>query len=101
MKELHTNASEIAYKLLRIQKPIIKPGNRVLLVNLPGLDFVDAFFGCLRARVVLVLVIPPNPLQKGGQVLLHIGNIAKRCTPTAILSTFGYHLIVRATSRKI
>lgn len=99
-KELHKNASVIAYNLLTSQKPIIKPGDKVLLVYLPGLDFVDAFFGCLRARVVPVPVIPPDPSQRGGQALLHVINIAKKCIPTAILSTFSYHLAVRAASTK-
>nr|XP_027066369.1 uncharacterized protein LOC113692197 [Coffea arabica] len=99
-KEMDTNASVIAYKLLTSQKPTINPGDKVLLVYLPGLDFVDAFFGCLRARVVPVPVIPPDPLQRGGQALLHISNIAKRCNPAAILSTFSYHLTVRAASAK-
>lgn len=57
------NASCIARKLLSSQKPVIKPGDRVLLVHVPGLDFVDAFFGCLRARVLPVPVLPPDPLR--------------------------------------
>nr|KYP58460.1 Putative fatty-acid--CoA ligase fadD25 [Cajanus cajan] len=44
-EEQHLNASCIAHKLLTSQKPVIKPGDRVLLVYVPGLDFIDAFFG--------------------------------------------------------
>lgn len=62
-EELNVNASCIARKLLSSQKPIIKPGDRVLLVHVPGLDFVDAFFGCLRARVLPVPVLPPDPVK--------------------------------------
>ncbi|GFZ20652.1 hypothetical protein Acr_28g0013570 [Actinidia rufa] len=98
--ELHANASLIAHKLLTSRKPIIKPGDRVLLVYVPGLDFIEAFFGCLRARVIPVPVIPPDPLQRGGQALLHIENISKACDPVGILSTFSYHTSVRAASVK-
>ncbi|XP_059665191.1 uncharacterized protein LOC132311333 [Cornus florida] len=86
--------------LLRNQKPDIKFGDRVLLVHVPGLDFVDAFFGCLRARVIPVPVLPPDPLQRGGQALLKIQNIAQSCNAVAILSTIGYHSAVRAGSVK-
>ncbi|RDX95598.1 fadD28, partial [Mucuna pruriens] len=94
--EQHLNASCIAHKLLTSQKPVIKPGDRVLLVYVPGLDFIDAFFGCLRAKVLPVPVLPPDPMQRGGQALLKIENIAKSCGIVAILSTVGYHSAVRA-----
>ncbi|KAK1588428.1 hypothetical protein Q3G72_023158 [Acer saccharum] len=98
--ELHANASVIAHKLLTNEKPVIKPGDRVLLVYVPGLDFVDCFFGCLRARVLPVPVLPPDPLQRGGQALLKIENISKSCNAVAILSTIGYHSAIRAGSVK-
>lgn len=50
-QDVDARASLIAQKLLTSSKPVIKPGDRVLLLHPPGLDFVDAFFGCLRARV--------------------------------------------------
>nr|XP_011461912.1 PREDICTED: uncharacterized protein LOC105350727 [Fragaria vesca subsp. vesca] len=98
--ELHANASCIAHKILTCQKPVIKPGDRVLLVHVPGLDFIDAFFGCLRAKVLPVPVLPPDPLQRGGQALLKIENIAKSCNAKAILSTISYHWAVQAGSLK-
>ncbi|MBA0745067.1 hypothetical protein Gogos_007658 [Gossypium gossypioides] len=94
--ELHANASFIAQKILTSKKPVIRPGDRVLLVYVPGLDFVDAFFGCLRAKVLPVPVLPPDPLQRGGQALLKIENISKSCGAVAILSTIVYHSAVRA-----
>lgn len=98
--ELHANAFYIAQMLLTSKKPIIRPGDRVLLVHVPGLDFIDAFFGCLRARVLPVPVLPPDPLQRGGQALLKIENIAKACNAVAILSTVSYHAAVRAGAVK-
>ncbi|KAJ9540426.1 hypothetical protein OSB04_026932 [Centaurea solstitialis] len=98
--ELHANASCIAQKLLTSSKPVIAPGDRVVLLHVPGLDFVDAFFGCLRARVLPVPVLPPDPLQRGGQALLKLENIVKSCNAKAILSTVLYHGAVRAGSVK-
>ncbi|OWM69222.1 uncharacterized protein LOC116212053 isoform X2 [Punica granatum] len=98
--ELEANAAFIAHKLLTSQKPSIKRGDRVLLVHPPGLDFVDAFFGCLRARVIPVPVLPPDPLQRGGQALMKIENVAKVSNAVAILSTVGYHVAVRAGAVK-
>ncbi|XP_072977090.1 uncharacterized protein [Typha angustifolia] len=94
--ELRGNASHIANKLLTGSKPILKPDDRVLLVYLPGLEFIDAFFGCLRAKLIPVPVLPPDPLQRGGQALLKIENISKASNAVAILSTSSYHAAVRA-----
>ncbi|KAF3655908.1 hypothetical protein T459_01515 [Capsicum annuum] len=99
-RTLHSNASTVAQKLLTCKKPTILPGDRVLLIYIPGLDFVDAFFGCLRAKVIPVPAIPPDPTQGGGQALLHIANIAKTCDAVAILSTSKYHFTVQTFSVK-
>lgn len=98
--ELEANAACIAHKLMTCSNPSIKSGDRVLLVHLPGLDFVDAFFGCLRAKVIPVPLLPSDPLQRGGQALMKIENIAKVCDAVAILSTVGYHAAVRAGAVK-
>ncbi|XP_027911686.1 uncharacterized protein LOC114170408 [Vigna unguiculata] len=99
-RELCFNSSCIAHKLVTSQKPVIKPGDKVLLVYVPGLDFIDAFFGCLRAKVIPVPILPPDPMQRNGQSLKQIENIAKSCSIVAILSTVAYHSAVRAGSLK-
>ena len=38
----------------------LAPGERVLLLYPPGLDYIAAFFGCLYAGVVAVPVYPPR-----------------------------------------
>uniref|UniRef100_A0A7N0UGY7 Carrier domain-containing protein n=1 Tax=Kalanchoe fedtschenkoi TaxID=63787 RepID=A0A7N0UGY7_KALFE len=98
--ELNANASCIACKLRTDKKQLVKPGDRVLLVYVPGLDFIDAFFGCVRAGVVPVPALPPDPSKRGGggQSLLHIQNIATSCNAVAILSTFDYRTSVQASS---
>src|SRR5215213_2371794 len=42
---------------------VAAPGDRVLLVYPPGLEFMPAFFGCLFAGVVAVPVYPPDPTR--------------------------------------
>ncbi|XP_051120905.1 uncharacterized protein LOC127244416, partial [Andrographis paniculata] len=99
-QELHSNASKIAEKLMTSRNPIIKTRDRVLLVYPPGLDFIDAFFGCIRAGIVPVPVIPPDPSQNGGQSLLHLSNIARASGAVAILSTVSYDIMVKAASAR-
>ncbi|WP_320068789.1 AMP-binding protein [Micromonospora sp. RTGN7] len=40
-----------------------RPGDRAVLLLPPGLDYVNAFFGCLYAGVIAVPVYPPDPFQ--------------------------------------
>lgn len=98
--DAYSNAAQISKKLLISRNQNIKRGDRVLLVYPPGLDFIDAFFGCLRAGVIPVPAIPPDPSQKGGQALLHVSNTAKACNAAAILSTINYHITVKAASAR-
>ncbi|KAI3746583.1 hypothetical protein L6452_09018 [Arctium lappa] len=54
-------------KMLTISKPIITPGDRMVLLYVLGLDFIDTFFYCLRAKVLPVPVLPPDPLQEANK----------------------------------
>ena len=53
--ELHQRSLAIAAHL----QTWAAPGDRVLLLFPPGLEFIAAFFGCLAARVIAVPVPPP------------------------------------------
>jgi acyl-CoA synthetase (AMP-forming)/AMP-acid ligase II len=64
----------------------VAPGERALLVFAPGLDFVPAFFGCLRAGVVAVPAFPPSPAQ-GARALARLAAIAADCAPRVLLTT--------------
>src|SRR5688572_26808929 len=57
--ELDVRARAVAWALRQSSCPPIGPGERVLLLYPPGLDFVAAFFGCLYAGVVAVPAYPP------------------------------------------
>src|SRR4051794_10320301 len=62
VREMFASASEVAGFLLDQDKGGgLAPGDRVLLVYTPSLEFARAFIGCLLARVVPVPVTPPNP----------------------------------------
>jgi acyl-CoA synthetase (AMP-forming)/AMP-acid ligase II len=56
--ELHRGASAVAAHL---QQAGARPGDRALLIYLPGLDYVRAFYGCLYAGVIAVPAYPPDP----------------------------------------
>jgi amino acid adenylation domain-containing protein len=44
-----------------VLQSVTQPGDRVLLLYPPGLDYITAFFGCLYAGVVAVPAYPPRP----------------------------------------
>lgn len=50
--DLDRRATIVAHHLLHGKYPV-KAGDRVLLLHPSGLDFIEAFFGCLRARVCI------------------------------------------------
>ncbi|HEY6924603.1 MAG TPA: condensation domain-containing protein, partial [Steroidobacteraceae bacterium] len=53
--DLHQRARQIAAHL----QNLIRPGERVLLVYPPGLDFISAFFGTIYAGAIAVPALPP------------------------------------------
>ena len=55
--ELDCRARAVAATIRRT----VQPGDRVLLVYPVGLDFVDAFFGCVYAGVLAVPATYPKP----------------------------------------
>ncbi|KAA9001602.1 fatty acyl-AMP ligase, partial [Paenibacillus spiritus] len=62
---------------------IASPGDRVLLLYPPGLDFIAAFFGCLYAGVVAVPAYPP----KQNRHLLRLQAIVADADACAVLTT--------------
>jgi acyl-CoA synthetase (AMP-forming)/AMP-acid ligase II/acyl carrier protein len=55
-KELDRRARAIAAQL----KAAGEPGERVLILYPPGLDFISAFFGCIYADMIAVPATPPQ-----------------------------------------
>src|SRR5262249_20772607 len=57
--ELDEKARAIAASLAQS----VGPGERVLLLYPPGLEYIAAFFGCLYANVIAVPAYPPDPAR--------------------------------------
>ena len=77
-RDLDRRAKAIAGRL----QSLCNAGDRVLLLFQPGLEFLDAFFGCLYAGVVAVPANPPRPNRS----MRDIGNIALDAQSTMVLS---------------
>ncbi len=83
-QELDQRARAVAASL----KVFCQPGDRALLLYPSGLDFIEAFFGCLYAGVVAVPAYPPKRNQKLSR-LLSIANDSQAkiaLTTTSILT---------------
>ncbi|MFH9887084.1 MupA/Atu3671 family FMN-dependent luciferase-like monooxygenase [Streptomyces luteogriseus] len=79
--ELDARAREIGATLRRH----CAPGERVVIVLPPGLDYVASFFGCLYAEVIAVPVYPPNGASLV-RSLSRLEAIVSDARPTAALT---------------
>lgn len=75
----------------------VKPGDRVLLVYLPGLDFVVAFLGAIMAGALPVPAYPPNPKELKKD-LRRIRAIVESCDARVALTTRSYLRLARIGS---
>lgn len=80
--ELDQKARAIAVML----REHIKPGDRVLLLYPPGLEFIIASFGCLYAGAIAVPVYPPEP-SRLLETLPRLLGPAKDSKPTVAITT--------------
>lgn len=64
----------------------VTPGERVLLLYPPGLDFLVGFFGCLSVPCVAVPVYPPDPTRLD-RTLPRLQAIAADAQASAVLTT--------------
>lgn len=62
------------------------PGDRVILLYPPGLDFITAFFGAIYAGVIAVPCYPPHRLQLA-RSLPRLTAIAANADPSVVLCT--------------
>ncbi len=77
--ELHQRAQAIAVEIAKYASP----GERVLMLYPPGLEFVEAFFGCLYAGAIAVPAYPPRKNQKLGR----LEAILEDCHPALVMTT--------------
>ena len=63
---------------------VAAPGDRVVLLLPPGLDYVTALYACLYAGAIAVPAYPPNPRRPDGRVA---GIVADCDARAALVST--------------
>ncbi len=69
-------------------------GERVLLLYPPGLDYIEAFFGCLYAGAIAVPAYPPDPLRLQRSVP-RLEAIGRDAVCGAVLTTQAIHQLAR------
>jgi amino acid adenylation domain-containing protein len=62
------------------------PGDRILLIYPPGLEYIAAFFGCLYAGMIAVPAYPPNPARLN-RTLGRLRTIVQDARPVIALTT--------------
>ena len=89
--ELESQTRALARSLLSpsTTRPALRPGDRVLLVYLPSLDFIVAFIACLRAGLVAVPTYPPDP-QRSKANFGAFATIARDCGAQVALTHRAY-----------
>lgn len=95
--ELMRRANRVAARMLGEWD--VKPGDRVLLVYMPGLDFIVALLGAMIAGALPVPAYPPNPKDLGND-LRRIRSIVEGCGARVALTTRGYQRLARLGSVK-
>lgn len=80
-EQLSDRALAIAARL----RQMASPGDRVLLLYPPGLDFISALFGCFVSGMIGVPACPPD-LAGATEALGRLARIAANCTPAVVLA---------------
>ena len=80
-------------------KPLLKRGDRVMLVFLPSLDFIIAFLACLRAGIIPVPCYPPDPRNLRVNVTLFAA-VCASCGAKVALTHASYTSLVSLASMK-
>ncbi|HEY0606031.1 MAG TPA: fatty acyl-AMP ligase, partial [Herpetosiphonaceae bacterium] len=94
LKDGETDAIHLTYAQLDRQaraiavqlQAMVQPGDRVLLLYPPGLEYISAFFGCLYAGAIAVPAYPPNS-SRLERVLPRLQAMIASAQPAAALTT--------------
>jgi len=70
-------------------------GHRVLVLCPPGLEYIEAFFGCLYAGAIAVPAYPPDPM-KLQRTVPRLDAIARDAACGAVLTTQMIHQLAQA-----
>ncbi|KAH9319399.1 hypothetical protein KI387_021168, partial [Taxus chinensis] len=88
--QLHTSASNIALNLL---SPLQR-GDTVLILCSPGIEFVKIIFGCQRAGLVSVPMLPPHPSFSSQEDRHKLIRILRQTQPKAAIAHPAYILSI-------
>src|SRR6266542_4282034 len=69
-----------------LQAEGVRPGERVLLLYPPGLEYICAFYGCIYAGAVAVPLYPPDP-GRARRSSPRIHAVVGDCQPRAVLTS--------------
>eukprot|EP00602_Paraphysomonas_sp_CaronLab_P005346 CAMPEP_0185017988 /NCGR_PEP_ID=MMETSP1103-20130426/833_1 /TAXON_ID=36769 /ORGANISM="Paraphysomonas bandaiensis, Strain Caron Lab Isolate" /LENGTH=1086 /DNA_ID=CAMNT_0027547625 /DNA_START=99 /DNA_END=3356 /DNA_ORIENTATION=- len=96
-EEVDAITTAIGHHLVSAQGAALKPGDRVLLVYPPSLDFILAFLACLKTGVVAVPVFPPDPTRLNKDLTM-FANLVKSCEAKAALTSSAYDFATKMAS---
>jgi len=77
----------------------LKPGDRVLLVYPPSLDFIVAFVACLRVGVIAVPVYPPDPNRLKKDLYMFLA-IQRSSDAQVAITSSSYNLALKINRLK-
>jgi 8-amino-7-oxononanoate synthase len=90
--ELAARSAGVAARLADAR---VAPGDRVLLLVPPGLDYIAAFFGTLVAGAIAVPAFPPHPRRRDDRV----GGVIVDCAPrVALVDAAGRERVTAAAA---
>ncbi len=77
---------EVKYKAVAATlQEVAQPGDRVLILHIPGEEFIVSFVGCLYAGMIAVPIYPPNPARLD-RTLPSFLAVIKDAAPSVILT---------------
>nr|MBA3672366.1 AMP-binding protein [Gemmatimonadaceae bacterium] len=96
---LHDRARAVASRLVEH----VVPGDRVLVLVPPGLDYIASYFGCLYAGAVAVPAYPPNPRRADPRVAAMAADCDARVAlaPAAFMSRLDSWLDLTPTLKSL
>eukprot|EP00850_Spirogloea_muscicola_P023864 SM000397S15170 [mRNA] locus=s397:43908:51260:- [translate_table: standard] len=92
--QLQTTSLDISHALLA--RWGAKPGDRVVLVYPPGLEFLEAFLACLRSGLIAVPVYPPHSSSLSVDIP-KLRRVVKDAGASLILTSHAYSRLRKLT----
>ncbi len=78
----------------------LAPGDCVVLIYPPSLEFLMIFLGCLKARGIPIPIYPPDP-RKLNEDLIIFQVLVKVSCPKVVLTCQLYHYLTQVATVKV